>query len=234
MRLHPTSPTTKTIRITCDTKLLIPYGELHGIQGALKVMTKENFAKLRRQILAKGVNFPLHVWLERKKSKGRRVVKWWIIDGHGRHAVIKFLVEEEGMSCGPLPCVAIQAKSFKEAKEQVLAASSAYHSMVKEGLYEFQSGLGLTIEQMEEFTLPEIDMPEYKMEYFGAPEVAEEGEKKAVTFDAYKNATVKQVVLYFAAGEYEKVIKAMDELVDKWSLEDYSQVVWRLLAEKEK
>lgn len=225
----------KQIAITCDTKLTVPPDQLHGIQDTLKILTRENFEKLRRQIISKGVNFALHVWKQTTKVKGKKVVKFWVIDGHGRLAVIKHLVEMDGFQVGPLPCVEIQAANFNAAKEQVLAASSSYHTMTEQGLYEFQSGLGLTMEQLKEYTLPEIDLPNFEMQYFGQPEAEPEaGEGKHVSFDAYQNAAVKQIVLYFAKDEYEKVIAALDRHVEADGLEDYSQVIWKLLRQAEK
>jgi hypothetical protein len=229
----------KKLAITCDTKLRVPYQELHGIQGALKMLTKENFAKLRTHMVGDGdrkkgdgFNFALHVWKEKVRVKGKSAVKWWIVDGHGRHAVVKHLAEVEKYQVDPLPCVEIEAKSFKEAKRKVLNASSAFHTMTKQGLYEFMSDAGLTIDQMEEFELPEIDMPEFKMEFFDDSEPEVEPERKKVEFDAYQNAAIKQVVLYFAKDQYERVLAALDVLMKDYALEDYSQVIWRLLSEK--
>lgn len=223
----------ETIRITCDTKLTIPYDELHGIQGALKMLTKDNFTKLRNRILKKGVNFALHVWKERKKVKGKTVIKWWIIDGHGRHAVVTYMVTEEDFTVGPLPCVEIEADSFEDAKEQVLAASSNYHTMTDDGLYEFATSIGLPIEKLEEYTLVEVDLIEYKMKYHGEPESEskEEGERKKVEFDAYQNAAIKQIVLYFQKEQYEEAISRLDILASKWELDDHAAIVWRLLNE---
>jgi hypothetical protein len=238
------------IRITCDTKLHVDYTELHEIQGSLKTMTKENFAKLRREILDNGFNFPVLVWREtapapkaKSKSESKRlavqikgtVSKYWIIDGHGKHSVVKYLVEEEGMTVGKLPCVEVEATSLADAKRKVLAASSSYNTMTNDGLREFMESAGLSIEQLEAFSLAEIDFEEFKMEHFGEPAAAPagaEGEGKQVSFDSYQNASIKQVVLYYAKDDYTKVITRLDELVATFGVEDYSQVVWRLLGEK--
>lgn len=226
--------TTKSVRITCDTKLRIPYSELHGIQGVLKSMTKENFSKLRRWILEDGFNFAIHVWKEETtKVKKKPVVKWWIIDGHGRREIVRYLVEEEGYLCDALPCVEIEASSYKQAKRKVLNASSSFNTMTNDGLYSFMTDAELGLDEMEDFVLAEIDMPEFKMAHFGDPAQdaeAQEGPEK-VSFDAYKNAAVKQVVLYYAQGEYETIIKGLDALMERWGLDDYSQVVWRLARE---
>jgi hypothetical protein len=226
----------KTLRVTCNT-LSVPYGELHGIQGALRTMSKENFSRLRKLIVKDGINFALHVWKQLEQTEdGQKLIRWWIIDGHGRHGVIKYLVEEEGYTCPPLPCVEIEAVSFEDAKRRVLAAASNYNSTTKEGLYEFMSGLGIGIEEMENYNLVDIDLPDFKMEFFDDPAAeADEATEEAPTrveFDAYKNAAVKQVTLYFAAEDYQKVVSKLDQLMTEYGLEDFSQVVWRLLSEK--
>lgn len=223
----------KVLKVTCDTKLNIPLENLHGIQGTLKMMTSENYEKYRKRILKDGLNFNLSVWKEVKKSKGKSVVKWWIIDGHGCHAICKVLRDDEGYACPPLPCVEIYAPSFEEAKERVLGKSSSFHTMTGQGLYEYSSGMGLKFEQLKEYQLTEIDLIEHKMEFYTeAAEKAEAGDKEKVTFDAYKNASVKQVVLYFASEQYEKVIKLLDQQVEKMGVGDYSEVVWRWLNGK--
>jgi hypothetical protein len=221
------------IRITCDTKLRIDYRELNGIQGALKMLSRENFNKLRRHILKDGVNFPLCVWKELTKVKSKTVTKWWIVDGHGRHAVLRFLIEEEGLKCEPLPCVEIEAVNLADAKRKVLNASSSFHTMTKDGLYQFMTDLELGIEALEDFELPEIDIPEFREEFYGDPaaSVEPEGDPKKVEFDAYQNAAVKQVVLYFSSTDYEKLLPKLDALMERWKLEDYSQVVWKMANE---
>lgn len=225
----------KSIRVTCDTKLRIPLDELNALQGKLKTAPLESYERFRKLVLKKGVNFSLHVWKElvpvvKKGGKERTTVKWWIIDGHLRKLLLQKMRDDEGYEIPPLPCVEIEAANLADAKQQVLAGSSQFHKTTKEGLYEFMTETGLVYEDVAAFELPDIDMPEFKMEYFDDPaSVAEDGgEKKTVSFDAYQNAAVKQIVLYFAAEEYEKLIKKLDALVEKYSLEDYSQVVWRL------
>lgn len=238
----------KVVRVTCDTKLRIPLDELHGLQGKLKTAPTESYNRFRKLVLKRGVNFSFHVWKEivpvlsvtkvdrAKKSltmKGERpAVKWWIIDGHLRKMLLTKLRDEEGYEVPPLPCVEIEATSLKDAKQQVLAASSNFHKTTNEGLYEFMNDAGLVYEDLDAFELADIDLPAFRMEFFDEPAPAEDGEKKeTVTFDAYKNAAVKQVVLYYAKEEYETMIKALDALMEKWQCEDYSQVVWRLASE---
>jgi hypothetical protein len=220
----------KVIRVTCDPDKKLqrfPLDELHPLQGKLKEMTAENFQKLRSWIIDDGFNFPFFVW--RDSTNDSR----YIIDGHGRQHVLSHLRDQEGFDVPKLPAVEIEAASYEEAKRKVLNASSQFNSMTNDGLYEFMIGANIPVEQLERFSLAEIDVPEFKMEFFEDPTPeaapAEDGEKTNVSFDAYKNAAVKQVVLHYAAPEYEQIVKGLDHLLGVMGLEDYSQVVWRLV-----
>ncbi len=250
----------KQIRITCDPKNLLPrlpLDQLNPIQGKLKEMTAENFQKLRGWILADGFNFPFFVWKEltpcHSKSEAKRlaaqkeglvysddsvvaVVKWWIVDGHGRKHVLTHLRDEEGYSLPDFPVVEIEAVSYEEAKRKVLNVSSSFNSMTHDGLYEFMMETGLGMLDLEKFSLAEVDVPEFKMEFFeeekppGDP-AEEEGEKTDVSFEAYKNSAIKQVTLYYPKENYELIVKALEQLATRFGVEDFSQVVWRLVSE---
>ena len=218
----------KQIRITCDPDGLLPRFELSefvALQGALKMMTKENFQKLRGRIVSKGVRHPPHVWMHEGKPH--------LIDGHGRTAVLRQLVEAEGFSCPPIPVVQVEAASIEDAREEVLAAGSNYNTMTDDGLYEFMNTAGIDLLGLDQFVLSEIDMPKFSMDFFSdvapAPYAAD-GTTRA-DFDAYQNAAIKQIVLYFSSEDYVKVISSLERLSEKWGMEDHSQVVWRLLSE---
>lgn len=189
----------KTIRITCDTQLRIPFSQLHGIQKNLKEMSKESYEKLRKRIADRGINFAFHVWKELcpvlevkgvdmgtktvtvgtpEKAKDRTAVKWWIIDGHGRHQVIGKMLEDGYTLEDGIPCVEIEATNLKDAKQQVLAASSQFHKMTKQGLYEFMGDAELEMEDLSDFDLP-MDMDKFEDEYFKEEETEEETEEEA-------------------------------------------------------
>ncbi len=172
----------KIIRVTVkDAPLRIPVAELHGIQKNLKEMDKERFKKLRRLIVKRGFSFVLHVWKElvpvnRKRIEGDGAVvedkepttthRWRIIDGHGRVLVVKELLAEGYELEDGLPCVEIEAVSLADARKQVLAASSSYHRMTRDGLYEFMSEDGLEMEDIEDFDFAEIDQDKFEAEFF--------------------------------------------------------------------
>lgn len=226
----------QAIQVKVDTKLQIPLHQLHGIQDALKMMTKENFTKFKNEMIENGITFTLHVWKQKVSVNGNTAIKWWIVDGHGRHAILKWLSENDYI-VPDLPCTETLADSYEEAKKRVLAASSVYHQTTKEGLYEFQSSLGIDVAALESFSIPGISWPEYKVEFFDQVPTVEEGavekdQGKVMDTDAYKNAAIKQVVMYFSAEEYAQRIQQLDRLMEIFGVDDYSQVVGKLLDDK--
>ena len=151
----------KSLRVTCDTKLTVALDDLHGIQGAMKEMTEERYQKFRRLIIRDGINFSMHVWREPLEKKKFR---WWIIDGHGRHALL-VKMRAEGYVVPPIPCVEIEASSFRDAKRRVLAASSSFHRATPQGVYEFLSDIEMPLEEIADYDLPDIDVPEFLAEF---------------------------------------------------------------------
>lgn len=178
---------TRSLRVTCDTKVTVPLDELHGIQGNLKGMSIEAYEKFRTLILRDGINFAMHVWKELDGTKKKGVVKYWVIDGHGRLALLRKLRDEEGYQVPEIPVVEIEAVSYQDAKRKVLAASSSFHRVSKDGLYEFMTEAGLTMEDLAAYDLAEIDLPAFGAEYFDVdpdiqpPETHEEKEKYTFT-----------------------------------------------------
>lgn len=155
----------KTIRITCDTKLHIPLNELIPCQKDLKEMSKASAKKLAKSILSDGIDFNFTVWRDSSAAK------WYLIDGHGRDKILRFLVETEGWTCPAIPCVETFAASLKEAKRKILRSSSTYHKMTKHGLYEFATDLGMSPDEMDEYELADMDVDAWKDEYYNEPEV---------------------------------------------------------------
>lgn len=219
----------KALRVTCDTKLNIPLDELHEIQGDLKVMTEENYRKFSELVEKKGIWFATHVWKEPLETGGKKAFRWCIVDGTGRKRMFS-RKSSEGWEIPKIPCVEIQASSLREAKEAILAATSRFHETTNQGLYNFM-GEDFSPLDLEQFQIADIDIPDFKAEFFPAPDEASEEDvtKETVTFDAYKNAAVKQIVLYYAAADYEKMLKALDALLVHFGVEDYSQAIWRLV-----
>ena len=139
----------KSIQIKCEGRDLLLYDELVPFQGNLKDLSKENYAKLKKEIIELGFSEPISVW----KNDGNK-----ILNGHQRLRVIKQMVEKEGYACPPLPVNYIQAKDKKEAMRKVLALTSQYGELKLEGLEEVMAIAEIEWPQVEEcYRFPELD-----------------------------------------------------------------------------
>lgn len=186
--------TEKVIKISCDVKLFQPFENLNEFQGTLKSRADKN--KLKKQILDQGFSAPIFVW----KKDG----KYFILDGHGRKEVCAEL-RAEGYTVPDLPCVEIFAKSKKEAKLKLLGYVSAFGKVEGKGLYEFIMEAELSVEELEEFAIPEINMEEFKKEFFS--DVAE------VPFPEMPDSDkpdIEQMTFLLHKDQVNEVRRAMD------------------------
>lgn len=143
------------IKVACDTKLYVALENLKEFQGNLK--NHGNKEKLKKQILEQGFSAPMFVW----KNDG----KYYLLDGHGRLGACKDL-KQAGYKIPDLPCVEIFAKTKTEAKKKLLSYVSQFGKVEGEGLYKFILDAELQVEDLEDFEIPEIDLDEFKAEFF--------------------------------------------------------------------
>jgi len=148
----------KQIPIKCKGNRYLPYHKLKDFQGNLKEMSKENYRKLRALILKHGWIAPVFVW------NGNEM-----LDGHGRLKVLGELIKE-GYTIGDIPIVDIEAKDKQEAAKILLSINSHFQRITDEGLYEFISGVGLQLTDLEAFQLNDIDLGEFKANFFETEE----------------------------------------------------------------
>jgi len=148
---------TNEIKVQCETKLYLPIENLNEFQGELKTLSTVNFEKLKKQIIDQGFSSPFLVW----KNDGI----YFLLDGHQRKRVVTKL-KEAGYKVPDLPCVEIFAKTKLEAKKKLLSYVSQFGKVDKQGLYQYIIDAELGIEDMQEFEIPEVNMEEFKEEYF--------------------------------------------------------------------
>jgi DNA modification methylase len=159
------------IEIKCKGAENIPCSELVPLQGNLKELSEENYQKLRREILDLGFSEPISVW----KNDGKN----FLLNGHQRQRVIKRMIDMEGFECPPLPVSVVEATTLKEAQKKILSLTSQYGAMTPQGLYEFSIEAGLSFDEINEsFRFPEIDMDEWKLEFFGETGDSDGSEEK--------------------------------------------------------
>lgn len=150
------------IEIKCQGADAVPYKDLIPFQGNLKDLSKENYQRLRKEIIELGFSEPVSIWMDKGKK--------YLLNGHQRCRTVKQMVEQEGFDCPPLPVSTVEAKDYREAKRKVLALTSQYGEITKQGLYEFMSEAEITMPEIEDsFRFPEIDFDIFKTEFFEEP-----------------------------------------------------------------
>ena len=70
-------------------------------------------------------------------------------------------MSNDGFDCSKIPCVEVNAKTFKDAKRRVLQGTSQYGKMTNESLEEYLKDSDLDLLELENFRFPEIDLKEH-------------------------------------------------------------------------
>lgn len=111
----------------------LDYRTLKDMQGDLKLLTNENYNKLKNVLTTRGFRVPFYVWKDKNE--------YWTADGHQRLRVFR----KEGVtnSAGgyEFPVVFIEAKDLSEAKTMLLEISSQFGTITQEGYDAFTVGL---------------------------------------------------------------------------------------------
>jgi hypothetical protein len=151
--------TAPVITVECGGEL-VDMGLLKPFQGDLKTLHKSEYQKLRTSIIEFGVTFPFMVWKDADANH-------WIIDGHQRLFTLKRMKAEEGATIPALvPVVFVNAADFKQAREKVLLASSAYGKMDEESLYKYLAESDIAWDDVVGvIDLPQIDSKEFEAGY---------------------------------------------------------------------
>jgi len=141
----------------------LPIEDIHPFQGNLKDLSKDNYAKLRKQILDLGFSSPIHVW------KNTETKKYQTLDGHQRIRVLSEMKNAEKYKIPELPCVEVFADSEHQAKKKILALTSQFGEITSQGLFEFASLNNIGLDDLKDLRLPEIDMGKFEAEFFDKP-----------------------------------------------------------------
>lgn len=137
---------------------LFPIEKLTPFQGDLKDLSKENYERMKLNLLELGFSEPMIVW---DSPTGLM-----ILNGHQRHRVMTQM-KAEGFKIPQIPCVIVKAKDETEAKKKVLALTSQYGEITKEGLYEFITNAGIDFKSLEKaFHFPDINFETFNIEFF--------------------------------------------------------------------
>ena len=170
----------ETIEIKCTTNETKNIAELTELQGNLKARNDIDFDKIKLSILKYGFSFPFfYTELEGKN---------YILDGHGRFGTL-CKMQKDGYIIPDLPCVKVECKDLKEAKQKLLRLNSQYGKMTKESVLEFAEDIDLNFD--------EIALPDSVIDFSESGEVAEtEGDDEAPEVDEKSEPVSKRGEMY--------------------------------------
>lgn len=149
------------LSIQCEGSTTINLDDLSDLQGNLKDLEEDEYAKLRQSITEFGFSFPILFWQDESGKK-------WIIDAHQRRRTL-LKMREEGWFIPPLPASQIFAISKTQAKEKLLLLNSRYGKITQEGWDEFTGDIPM--DEINDL----LEIPEMEMNYDNhAPDVTED------------------------------------------------------------
>ena len=129
----------KTISIKCESNERKNIAELTELQGNLKARADVDYDKIKLSIIKYGFSFPFfYTPLDGKN---------YILDGHGRFATL-CKMQKDGYIIPDLPCVKVECKDLKEAKQKLLRLNSQYGKMTKESVLEFAEDIELNFDEI--------------------------------------------------------------------------------------
>lgn len=140
----------KSVKIAAKGADYAPLDDFIHFQGNLKVLTEENYIKLKKKIIKLGFSEPLSVWL----NDDQKI----LLNGHQRITTLKRMRDEENYQVPYLPYSVIEAKNEAEAKQKVLSLASEFGKVTEEGLAQFAVDNELKIADIQDsFSFHNVD-----------------------------------------------------------------------------
>ena len=147
-----------TIEVKCKGSGVRDISQLENFQGDLKVLSDENYAKMKKEILELGFCEPVTIW----KNK--------ILNGHQRVKTLTKM-KEEGYEIPKIPVNVVDAKDKKEAKKIILSLTSQFGRITSGGLYDFMKEADLALDDvLDSFSFADVNMKELE-NMFGTDEL---------------------------------------------------------------
>lgn len=219
----------KTIAIKYKAALDLGHTELHDFQGELKVLSDENYEKLKKEIISTGFAFAPHAWQNPSDQN------WYLVDGHQRIATLKRLADE-GWVIPSIPIVPVQAASYGEAKRRVLQGVSQYGQMTEGGLKAFLVDSKISIPDVKiSFDFPTIDIPSFVSEHFrenGGDTVSNKGDYKnsAQNLENFLGSDVRRITIFMDAKTYDESVSRLTKICETHGLADFRAALVFLLG----
>lgn len=133
------------------------------LQDNLKDLSKENYEKLKKNILTYGFSEPITTWFSEEDQKH------YIISGTQRFRTLQKM-KEEGYEIPYVIVNSIFCSSKYEAHRVLLSLASQYGEVTEQGLYEFMNQSYMSIEELRlNFRFPEINFNDFQANFFEEP-----------------------------------------------------------------
>src|SRR3990167_950660 len=138
------------IRVNIKGVVKLRIADLNAFQEDIKILTDENYEKLKEEILQDGFSFSPHVFMDKDG-------KAWILDGHQRRTCLERM-KKEGYKVPVIPCMEVTAESLEHARRLVLAGTSQYGTFQVKKLVEFTAHTGIDGQNLlKRFVLPTVN-----------------------------------------------------------------------------
>lgn len=146
------------VRTDIEGVIQVDVDELAPFQGDLKILSDENYERIKNSMVDLGYSFVVHAWKQSDQVH--------ILDGHQRVKALKRM-RENGIEVPKIQVVLVKAKDLREAKKKVLAGASQYGEMVPDGLAKFMKEFKIEVPDINlSFHFPEINMEGFQKSYF--------------------------------------------------------------------
>lgn len=230
----------KVIRIECEGKTKLTIDKLTYFQDDLKVLSDENYEKLKANFIENGFSEPISVWEDNEK--------FYILNGHQRYTTLTRMLNKEQYSIegDEIPVSIVKASSLERAKKKVLALTSEYGVITQESMSAFIRDAKIDSEYLKNIVnIPSINMDDItsnlKMdvnEIIGANndsgniDLQDDGGFQAVTdnmVDEQKKndpmTGLRLVQVFLTDSELNDFKKKVDAIQDRLHLKNMTEVI---------
>lgn len=228
-----TTQNEKVIRISVAGAENIPLDQLEPFQGDLKRLDRDDYERLRKNLIENGFSFTIHVW----KNGGKN----YIIDGHQRLTALKMMRDNEQWVVGELPVSVVEAEDFPSAKKKILAGISTYGKYTEKTLFDFIKENDIPFDGVvSSFSFPEINMEKFTSMFGVQSDTQLVIEDPPATPKAGESSIksgsdgVKQVQLFFDAEDYNEFMEIIGRLKEVCETENITDTILWALRETNK
>lgn len=197
---------------------------IHPWEKNPKIIRDEKFKQLKATLLEEGQDKPIIVD-SRNGNEGA------IISGNMSHKAISELVEEGKWDADKVWVHLKESKNDAHFFKLAIQHNMTYGEYVPEQIIELANLYKdeLRLDELDIHLSKPLDL-EFHLENFGSTDTETDVDTTDDKLDTYLNNHIKQVVLYFEAEEYDRVITKLQEITEAKGLSNNTEVFLELLA----